>query len=66
MDKIRGSEFPTGPCGLPVTCTCGTVVTAENVVEERCDNDGWCDICSYCGTTKCPTCKAHTHCGGCV
>ena len=64
MEKT-GSGYPCGPCGLPVICSeCGCVITDENVIEEECDES--CELCDYCGTQKCPQCKEHICCGGCI
>ena len=62
--KVVGSGYPCGPCELPVKCTCGTVLTEENVIDAVCADE--CEVCDYCGTGKCPDCGAHLHCGGCV
>ena len=62
--KTIGEDYPCGPCSLPLKCTCGTVITKDNVVNETCE--GECDVCLYCGDGKCPKCGEHWHCGGCV
>ena len=63
--KVIGSEYPCGPCpGYPLKCTCGTVLTEDNVVDKECDDE--CEVCNYCGSDKCPDCGAHVHCGGCI
>ena len=64
MEKT-GSHYPNGPCELPLECSrCGTVITKENVRREECG--GYCEICQYCGPSKCPNCDEHVHCGGCI
>lgn len=63
--QISGENYPCGPCALPVVCCdCGTIITDENVVFEVCEDE--CEICNYCGDRKCPNCKAHVCCGGCI
>jgi hypothetical protein len=63
--KVTGSEYPCGPCELPLKCSeCGTIITTQNVVHTDCDSE--CEICDYCGNGKCPNCLSHWHCGGCV
>lgn len=59
-----GQHYPCGPCEFPVQCTCGFVITKENVVNYSCEEE--CEICEYCGTGKCPECGNHRHCGGCI
>lgn len=50
---VAGSQYPCGPCGMPVECpNCGTIITEENVVKKDCDEE--CEICDYCGNEKCP------------
>ena len=63
--RKTGENYPVGPCTLPLECyNCGTVITQENVVTDRCD--GECELCLYCGEEKCPQCGNHWHCGGCI
>jgi len=45
-------------------CKCGWKVEEDQIIEESCEEQ--CDICDYCGNEKCPKCKEHLHCGGCV
>lgn len=62
---ISGSQFPFGPCELPVRCSeCGTIITEENVNEVECVP--LCGACEVCGTGKCPSCGKHWHCGYCI
>jgi hypothetical protein len=62
---VAGSEYPCGPCELPLVCLkCGTIITEDNVVNEECPDE--CEICMYCGTGRCPKCGMHWHCGGCI
>lgn len=63
METI-GESYPNGPCKLPLKCTCGFIITTENVISVSCTDD--CDICEYCGNDRCPACNVHIHCGGCV
>lgn len=63
--KEIGSEYPCGPCDLPLKCACGTILTEDNLIEKDCD-DNECEICAYCGISKCPDCGRHLHCGGCI
>ena len=66
--KTFVSGYPCGPCHWEngkIKCECGWVYSEEEVVEYYCDCDE-CEICSYCGSEKCPKCGAHLHCGGCV
>lgn len=63
MKKI-GDNYPNGPCEFPMKCLCGKILTEENVVDKECE--GECEVCQYCGISKCPECGEHTHCGGCV
>ena len=52
-------------CSLFIkVCSCGWKVVESEILEEECDDD--CDTCRYCGNEKCPKCKEHLHCGGCV
>jgi len=63
--RKTGDNYPCGPCDLPLECrNCGTIITDENVIEEECEYS--CEICEYCSTRKCPNCKEHVCCGGCV
>lgn len=66
--KKTGEDGPCGPCELPLICSnCGAVITENNVLHESCNiDDDDCDVCQYCGDEKCPICKAHIHCGGCI
>ncbi len=67
MEKTTHEDYPCGPCldMLPLNCcNCGTIITRENMVSQRCV--GECDICEYCGEEKCPECGDHVHCGGCI
>jgi hypothetical protein len=61
-----GSNYPCGPCPdeLPMKCTCGKILTDDNIGDKDC-GDG-CEVCYYCGIGKCPDCGEHIHCGGCV
>ena len=60
-----GSNYPCGPCKLPLECSsCGFIITEENVLDDPCECE--CEVCDYCGTGKCPSCGDHWHCGGCV
>lgn len=61
--KIIRSEYPCGPCRLPLKCRCGIILTEDNVVNEECLDE--CEVCDCCGTSKCPDCGEHVHCGGC-
>lgn len=62
---VAGSQYPCGPCEMPVECpNCGTIITEGNVVNKNCDEE--CEICEYCGSEKCPNCLTHLHCGGCI
>jgi hypothetical protein len=60
-----GVNYPIGPCELPLLCSCGTIITNENVNNSNECSDG-CEVCDYCGVGKCPTCGEHWHCGGCI
>lgn len=62
--KTVGEDYPCGPCGFPKKCTCGKVLTEENITHEECE--GECEVCDFCTSGKCPECGAHTCCGGCV
>ncbi|KKN70946.1 hypothetical protein LCGC14_0425480 [marine sediment metagenome] len=63
--KVVGSEYSCGPCpGLPLQCTCGIMITEDNVISKECNDE--CEVCDYCGSDKCPNCGDHVHCGGCV
>lgn len=63
--KRTKSEYPCGPCELPLECSeCGTVITAENqVVHDECHPDR-CDG-YFCYHECCPQCDTPWHCGGC-
>lgn len=61
---VAGSNYPCGPCHLPVKCAnCGTIITKDNVVDK---DDCGCEVCVYCDSGSCPTCGEHWHCGGCI
>ena len=62
--RVVGDGYPCGPCSLPLKCACGKILTDDNVVNESCD--GECEVCDYCGNTKCPNCGQHVCCGGCI
>lgn len=63
--KKTGEDYPCGPCELPLECSgCGTILTNENVIYERCEEE--CEVCEYCSISKCPTCTRHICCGGCI
>jgi len=62
---VVGSNYPNGPCSLPIQCTCGTIITQDNIeMNNKCTSD--CEICKYCSSAKCPDCGEHVCCGGCV
>ena len=62
--KETGSNYPCGPCELPLECSkCGTIITEDNVVDIEHDN---CEVCDYCGSESCPNCGQHWHCGWCI
>ena len=63
LQKVA-ENYPCGPCSLPLVCSCGEIITNENVIEEDCEDE--CEICKYCGNGKCPKCGEHWHCGGCI
>jgi len=61
---VVGSNYPCGPCELPLKCTCGFVLTSETVVDSDCGED--CEICNFCSNSCCPVCGEHVCCGGCI
>ena len=64
---IFGNNYPDGPCPEnwdKCECSCGWKYNADEVIFEDCE-DG-CETCDYCGNEKCPKCKEHLHCGGCI
>lgn len=64
MNKTH-DQYPGGSCKLPLICSnCGIIITEENVINDECENE--CEVCDYCSTRKCPSCKDHVCCGGCI